>query len=103
MNYGSYCFSDRLTKLYQPASLLKALEHQELEHYYTHLESIATAQVLLERSKTSLSSLAGEYYPSCSFASYSAASPKPLAWLYQQDLLTIKAYDSTRALLIRHP
>lgn len=95
-NYGSYCFSDKLTHLYQPTSLLKALEHQELKHYSTYLESIATAQVLLERNKTSLASLAGEYYPPCCFASYSAASPEPLAWLYQQGLLTIKAYDSTR-------
>ena len=91
--YDGYHFSDKLTGVYNPFSLLNAFINNRIDDYWYKTGTPTYLQVLLQHNHEQLNELTGRYYAPEMFVDYKADVEKPLPMIYQSGYLTIKDYD----------
>ena len=102
--YDGYHFSRRLTDVYNPFSLVKALDSRELEDHWFKTGTPIYLIRLLRGSGANLSELTGHYYKANKFEDYRADVERPLPMIFQSGYLTIKDYDEeTETFLLDFP
>ena len=95
-HYDGYHFSDRMTDIYNPFSLLNALDSQRIRDYWFSTGTPTYLIRLLSHSRETMNELTGKYYAPEEFIDYKADVERPLPMIYQSGYLTIKAYDMRR-------
>ena len=91
--YDGYHFSDNLTGVYNPFSVLNALDEQNMRDYWFKTGTPTYLIRLLNHFKENLNELTGKYYSPEEFDDYKADVERPLPMIYQSGYLTIKDYD----------
>ena len=91
--YDGYHFSDRLTDIFNPFSVLNALDTHRLRDYWFSSGTPTYLVRLLSHTQENLNELAGKYYDVSDFVDYRADVERPLPMIYQSGYLTIKGYD----------
>jgi hypothetical protein len=91
--YDGYHFSDRLTDVYNPFSLLNALDSKRVYDYWFRSGTPTYLIRLLTHFNENLNELTGKYYRPDEFVDYKADVEKPLPMIYQSGYLTIKDYN----------
>ncbi len=94
--YDGYHFSEEMTDIFNPFSLLNALNARKLDDYWFASGTPTYLMRLLDRSKTDLQEIVSRQYERNYFMDYKADVEDPLAMIYQSGYLTIKGYDETR-------
>ena len=93
--YDGYHFSDNLTDVYNPFSLLNAFAKRQLRDYWFASGTPTYLIRLLNHTQEDLNELTGRYYSPEEFIDYKADVEKPLPMIYQSGYLTVKDYDPT--------
>ncbi len=91
--YDGYHFSKRMTDIYNPFSLLNALDRMSVDNYWFSTGTPTYLIRLLSHFKENMNELTGKYYPPEEFIDYKADVERPLPMIYQSGYLTVKAYD----------
>ena len=91
--YDGYHFSDKLTDIYNPFSLLNALDAKRIKDYWFSTGTPTYLIRLLNHSHERMNEFTGKYYAPAEFIDYKADVERPLPMIYQSGYLTIKAYD----------
>ena len=91
--YDGYHFSDRMTDIYNPFSLLNALDSHRLYDYWFRSGTPTYLIRLLAHFNENMNELTGKYYGLEEFIDYKADTERPLPMIYQSGYLTIKDYD----------
>ena len=91
--YDGYHFSDELTDIYNPFSLLNAFAQRKVDDYWFRSGTPSYLLRLLSHTGENLDELTGKYYDPQEFVDYKASVEKPLPMIYQSGYLTIKDYD----------
>lgn len=91
--YDGYHFSDRMTDIYNPFSLLNAFDSKRVYDYWFHSGTPTYLIRLLTHFNENLNELTGKYYRPEEFVDYKADIEKPLPMIYQSGYLTIKDYN----------
>ena len=91
--YDGYHFSDRMTDIYNPFSLLNAFGKKSIRDYWFSTGTPTYLIRLLSHFKENMNELTGKYYAPEEFIDYKADVERPLPMIYQSGYLTIKAYD----------
>ena len=94
--YDGYHFSDELTDIYNPFSLINAFFNNRIDDYWFRTGTPTYLQALLQHNHESINDLTGKYYEPQMFIDYKADVEKPLPMIYQSGYLTIKDYDIRR-------
>ncbi len=94
--YDGYHFSDNLTDVYNPFSLLNAFSMRDLRDYWFASGTPTYLIRLLNHTQEDLNELTGRYYRPEEFVDYKADVEKPLPMIYQSGYLTIKDYNLRR-------
>lgn len=93
LKYDGYHFSDNMTDVYNPFSLLNALDSLRLQDYWFSSGTPTYLIRLLAYFKENMNELTGKYYRQEEFIDYKADVERPLPMIYQSGYLTIKDYD----------
>ena len=88
--YDGYHFSDELTDIYNPFSLLNAFSSQRIDDYWFRSGTPTYLIRLLSHTDEDLDEMTGRYYDPSEFVDYKADVEKPLPMIYQSGYLTIK-------------
>lgn len=91
--YNGYHFSDELTDIYNPFSLINAFFNNRMDDFWFRSGTPTYLQILLAHNHESINDLTGKYYLPKHFVDYRADVEKPLPMIYQSGYLTIKDYD----------
>lgn len=91
--YDGYHFSERMTGIYNPFSILNAFYNQDLRNYWFSSGTPTYLMRLLSHSRENLKELTGKYYKAEMFVDYKADVEKPLPMIYQSGYLTIKEFN----------
>ena len=91
--YDGYHFSRRMTDIYNPFSLIKALDSRVIGDHWFMTGTPTDLVRLLRGSGTHLDEMVGRYYSVEEFEDYSADVERPLPMIFQSGYLTIKDYD----------
>ena len=91
--YDGYHFSDELTDIYNPFSLINAFFNNRIDDYWVRTGTPTYLQTLLRHNQEGINDLTGKYYEPKMFIDYKADVEKPLPMIYQSGYLTIKGYD----------
>ena len=91
--YDGYHFSKRLTDVYNPFSLLNALDSLSVDDYWFRSGTPTYLIRLLSHFNETMNELTGKYYRPEEFVDYKADVERPLPMIFQSGYLTIKAYD----------
>lgn len=91
--YNGYHFSDELTDIYNPFSLINAFRNNRIDDYWFRTGTPTYLQTLLQHNHEGINDLTGKYYEPKMFVDYKADVEKPLPMIYQSGYLTIKDYD----------
>ena len=91
--YDGYHFSKRLFDVYNPFSIINALDSHDLSDYWFKTGTPTYLIRLLAHTKENLNDFTGRYYQASEFVDYKADIERPLPMIYQSGYLTIKAYD----------
>ena len=91
--YDGYHFSKRMTDIYNPFSLLNALDKMSIDDYWFSTGTPTYLIRLLNHSHERMNEFTGKYYTPAEFIDYKADVERPLPMIYQSGYLTIKAYD----------
>lgn len=94
--YDGYHFSDGLTGIYNPFSLLNAFDQTRISDFWYATGTPTYLEKLLKHNHEQINELTGKYYPPAMFVDYKADVEKPLPMIYQSGYLTIKGYDLRR-------
>ena len=94
--YDGYHFSDSLTDVYNPFSLLNAFNKKSLRDYWFSSGTPTYLIRLLAHFKENMNELTGKYYRTEEFIDYKADVEQPLPMIYQSGYLTIKDYNMRR-------
>ena len=92
-HYDGYHFSETMTDIYNPFSLLSAFDSGRLSDYWFKTATPTYLLKLMEDFNENIDKLLAESYTEPEFADYRATTQKPLPMLYQSGYLTIKGYD----------
>ena len=102
--YDGYHFSDQLTDIYNPFSVLNALKSQRLGDYWFTSGTPTYLVRLLAHTQENLNEMTGRYYDPTEFVDYRADVERPLPMIYQSGYLTVKDYDAlTNTFLLDFP
>ena len=102
--YDGYHFSEGMTDIYNPFSLLNTFAKQAFRNYWFASGTPTYLLRLLAHTDENLDELTGRYYNPEEFVDYKADVEKPLPMIYQSGYLTIKDYDrSTTSFLLDFP
>lgn len=93
LQYDGYHFSDRLTDVYNPFSLLNALDSRRIYDYWFRSGTPTYLIRLLAHFNENINELTGKYYRPEEFVDYKADVERPLPMVFQSGYLTIKNYD----------
>ena len=88
--YDGYHFSDDLTDIYNPFSILNAFARQRIADYWFSTGTPTYLIRLLNHTNENLNELTGKYYDPSEFVDYKADVEKPLPMIYQSGYLTVK-------------
>ena len=91
--YDGYHFSKQMTDVYNPFSLLNALDSSDIRDYWFSSGTPTYLIRLLAHFKENMNELTGKYYRTEEFIDYKADVEQPLPMIYQSGYLTIKDYD----------
>ena len=91
--YDGYHFSKKMTEVYNPFSLLNALQEKDIRNYWFQTGTPTYLIRLMEHFNENLDELTGKYYTEQDFSDYKADVERPLPMIYQSGYLTIKDYD----------
>ena len=91
--YDGYHFSDRMTGVYNPFSLLNALDSLSVDDYWFRSGTPTYLIRLLAHFNENMNELTGKYYAMEEFIDYKADVERPLPMIYQSGYLTIKDYN----------
>ena len=91
--YDGYHFSEGMTDIYNPFSLLNTFDKGVMRDYWFSTGTPTYLLRLLSHSDENLNELAGKYYRSSVFMDYKATVEQPLPMIYQSGYLTIKDYS----------
>lgn len=91
--YDGYHFSEKLTDVYNPFSLLNAFAKKNLRDYWFSSGTPTYLIRLLSHFRENINELTGKYYRPEEFIDYKADVERPLPMIYQSGYLTIKDYD----------
>jgi len=93
-NYDGYHFSeDNTPGIYNPFSILNALEKKKIESYWFETGTPTYLVELLKKHNYNLSNLEKEEPTADSLNSIDSSSTDPIPVIYQSGYLTIKGYD----------
>ena len=95
-HYDGYHFSERMTDVYNPFSLLNAFAQNTVRDYWFASGTPTYLIRLLSHSDENLDELTGKYYDPSLFVDYKADVERPLPMIYQSGYLTIKDYKRVR-------
>lgn len=102
--YDGYHFSEDMTDMFNPFSLLNAFALKRLGGYWFKSGTPTYLVRLLSHFDENFDELVGKYYGVPQFDDYKADVEKPLPMIYQSGYLTIKAYDQdTESFLLDIP
>ena len=91
--YDGYHFSDQMTDMYNPFSLLNAFATQRISDYWFKSGTPSYLIRLLSHSDENMNDITGKYYAPKEFIDYKADVEQPLPMIYQSGYLTIKEFD----------
>ena len=91
--YDGYHFSDELTDIYNPFSILNVFDSNRIADYWFSTGTPTYLIRLLTHTQESLIELTGKYYDPSQFIDYKADVEMPLPMIYQSGYLTIKDCD----------
>ena len=94
--YDGYHFSDKMTDIYNPFSLLNAMDSKRIYDYWFRSGTPTYLIRLLNHFNENMNELTGKYYSMEEFVDYKADVEKPLPMIYQSGYLTIKDYNMRR-------
>lgn len=93
LQYDGYHFSDRMTDVYNPFSLLNAFDAGRIYDYWFKSGTPTYLIRLLSHSDENMNEITGKYYSPEEFIDYKANVEQPLPMIYQSGYLTIKKFD----------
>ena len=103
-HYDGYHFSDEMTDIYNPFSILNVFDTNRIADYWFRSGTPGYLVRLLNHSQENLNELTGKYYTPRQFIDYKADVEKPLPMIYQSGYLTIKDCDlDTNSFLLDYP
>ena len=91
--YDGYHFGEELTDIYNPFSLLNALDSRHIRDYWFSSGTPTYLVRLLRHFRENMNELTGKYYRAEQFVDYKADVEYPLPMIYQSGYLTIKDYS----------
>ena len=91
--YDGYHFSDKMTDVYNPFSLLNAFDAQRISDYWFKSGTPTYLIRLLSHTNENMNEITGKYYSAEEFIDYKANVEQPLPMIYQSGYLTIKDFD----------
>lgn len=91
--YDGYHFSDNMTGVYNPFSLLNAMKLGRMGDYWFKTGTPSYLIRLMNHFKEGIDEMTGRYYQSEEFSDYKADIERPLPMIYQSGYLTIKDFD----------
>ena len=91
--YDGYHFSDFMTDVYNPFSLLNAFDAQRISDYWFKSGTPTYLIRLLSHTDENMDEITGKYYSAEEFIDYKADVEQPLPMIYQSGYLTIKNFD----------
>ena len=91
--YDGYHFSDLMTDIYNPFSLLNAFSKRRIMDFWFRSGTPTYLIRLLSHFNENMNELTGKYYGMEEFVDYKADVEKPLPMIYQSGYLTIKDYN----------
>ncbi len=94
--YDGYHFSDNLTGVYNPFSILNAMATQRMQDYWFKTGTPTYLVRLMSHFHEGLDEMTGKYYQPEEFADYKADVERPLPMIYQSGYLTIKDFKLRR-------
>ena len=94
--YDGYHFTEEMTDIFNPFSVLNALNDKKLDNYWFASGTPTYLIKLIDRGKTDMQEMVSHQYEKGYFMDYKADVEDPLAMIYQSGYLTIKGYDETR-------
>ena len=95
-NYDGYHFSERMTDVYNPFSLLNAFDSGMIYDYWFRSGTPTYLIRLLSHFNENMNEITGKYYATKEFIDYKANVEMPLPMIYQSGYLTIKDFDMER-------
>jgi len=98
--YDGYHFSDFMTDVYNPFSLLNAFDAQRISDYWFKSCKPTYLIRLLSHTDENMDEITGKYYAPKEFIDYKADVEQPLPMIYQSGYLTIKDFDLRRNLFL---
>ena len=93
--YDGYHFSPNMTNIYNPFSLLNALDSKCLDDFWFRTGTPTYLIKLMEHFKENINEMTSRPYPPSKFIDYRADIQQPLPMIYQSGYLTIKSYDKS--------
>ena len=94
--YDGYHFSAKCPDIYNPFSLLSALDQQEFKDYWYETGTPTFVAKALRQGKFNLENLTLDRVPASALGGVNADDSDPVPVLYQSGYLTIKSYDERR-------
>ena len=94
--YDGYHFSERMTDIYNPFSILNAFYNSAMRNYWFASGTPTYLIRLMNHFHEGIDQLTGKYYSLEEFVNYKADVEYPLPMFYQSGYLTIKDYDRRR-------
>ena len=91
--YDGYHFSDKMTDVYNPFSLLNAFSTGRISDYWFKSGTPTYLIRLLAHTNENMNEITGKYYSAEEFIDYKANVEQPLPMIYQSGYLTIKDFD----------
>ena len=92
MNYDGYRFAEKGSDIYNPWSLLSAMNNSKIINYWNDTGLPRILAETLKRVHADLESMFDTYCTDDDLKGLDLLSPQPLALLYQTGYLTIKSY-----------
>ncbi|MDY4174771.1 MAG: AAA family ATPase [Bacteroidales bacterium] len=93
--YDGYHFSEGMTDIFNPFSLLNCFDSKKIRDYWFSTGTPTYLMRLLQHSDENINELVSKYYTAGEFIDYRADTETPLPMIYQSGYLTIKDYDPT--------
>ena len=99
-HYDGYHFSENLTDIYNPFSVLNTLHSQNISDYWTTNGIPLYLVRLINNFHGDINELINKYYLPNEFINYKADTEYPLPMIYQSGYLTIKDYEKESNLFL---
>ena len=91
--YDGYHFSEAMTDIYNPYSLLSALDKRKIEEFWFRTGTPTYLVKLMRHFDEEIDEIISKQYNASQFVDYRADEQRPLPMIYQSGYLTIKSYS----------